>query len=270
MENIIFVSYKIANKLPLQQLAAFFNIENDAVWKDYIRIDIEEIEKILLYDSSKKAVFIYTYGCISFVNFNFNEIQTFLSYLEKLYIDVDNRLMSKFNESFTLNIDNRNRMVIEELEDFEYEFEYVVYDIISTVLAKSLELYKIETELSEVLDESGKFISYLDKGYLRANAKKVTHTIAKTIRFKYRSIESVRIFDIPSEFNKTIKSRHIYDEISNIFELSDRNVVLNNRMSILDSITGEYFEYKNIQSQRRLLMFEALLLAIFPIMHLVR
>lgn len=142
-------------------------------------------------------------------------------------------------------------------------------DVAAAVLAKSTELYNIERDLSQVLDEVGKFIVWLNKGYLRANTKKVASTLAQGIRFKYRSIESVRLLDRPSEFNRNHESRLLFDRLCGYFELNKRYEALANQMNILDSITGEYFSFGTKQSEQRLLLFEIVLLASFPLMHIL-
>lgn len=269
MEKKFFSTYKVAAKLPLVKISSFFNVKQDAGWKEYIKIDVPEIENILNYSSPNKAVFIYKYGCITFMNFNQNEIYTFLEYLKKIFVELDNKLFSQFNDTHTIYLSSDNKIVLWDDSEEQFHYHNKIDDIVASVLAKSTELYKIETELSDVLDSSGELISYLNKGHLRANTKKVISIIAKCIRFKYRSIESIRILDKPSEFNRTIEARQTFDKMSEFFELNDRYTILSDRMNILDSITGEYFNYRSKQAEKRLLLFEILLLSIFPLLQII-
>jgi len=269
VERIIFYTYKAATKLPLTQIASFLNIKQDAVWKEYIKIESTEVEKILKYASLKKSVYLYKFGCITFLNFKQDEIYIFLEYLKKLFVELDNKMISQFNESHVMSASSDGYVCLWEDDDAKFQYNKNIDDIVATILAKSTELYKIETELSDVLDEAGKFIMYLNKGYLRANTKKVISTIAECIRFKYRSIESVRLLDRYSEFNRTIELRQIFDKLSEFFELDERYIVLTNRMDILDSITGEYFSFRSKQSSIRLVLFEILLLSLFPLFRLI-
>jgi len=269
MEKIFFYTYKVAERLPLLKISSFFNINQDVGWKEYIKIDGIKIENILKYDSSKKAVYLYKYGCITFKDFNQNEIYIFLEYLKKIYVDIDNKLLSQFNETHVIYLYSDDNVILWESSEEKFHYHNKIDDIVASVLAKSTELYKIDAELSDVLDEAGKLISYLNKGYLRANTKKVISIIAKCIRFKYRSIESVQLLDNPSEFNRTIESRQTFDVMSNFFELNERFTILSNRMDILDSITGEYFSFRSKQAEKRLILFEILLLCIFPLLQII-
>lgn len=269
MDILFFNTYKAAAKLPLQLIAAHFNIQSDMSWREYIKIKSDSLEKIYMYKSEDKLVYIYKYGCISFVNFKQHEIQQFLEYLRKLYVELDDSLLLKFNDTHVMTIKD-NMVTLGEDTELTHKYSHKLIDITATVLAKSIELSKIETELSNVLDDAGHLIKYLNAGRLRANSKKVIGIIAKCTRFKYRTIESVRLLDRPPEYDKTIDTRNLYDNVSDIYELNERYIDVLSRTDVLDSITEEYFNFKSNQSENRLLMFEILLLAVFPIMHFLR
>lgn len=268
MDIIIFNTFKAATKLNLVQIASYFNLKNDVSWKEFIKIESDSLEEIFMYASTNKSVYIYKYGCISFVNFKQHEIQYFFEYLTKIYVELDNKLLSKFTESHIMMVKEGFVKLWEDSEE-EYEYNEILVDIAATVLAKSTEMNKIETELSKVLDDAGQLIGYLNSGRFRANSNKVISIIAQCTRFKYRSIESVRLLDRPPEFDKTIEIRKIFDDMGNFFELNDRYLTMSSRTDVLDSITEEYFSFKNKQSEGRLLKFEIMLLAIFPLMHFI-
>jgi uncharacterized Rmd1/YagE family protein len=267
MKEINFNTYKIATKLPLTRIAPFFKQKKETVRKEYLKIEETEVNNILKYTSEEKAVYLYKFGCITFLNFNQDEISVFLEYLETLFIDIDYKSLSKFNETHVMYPLNDDFISLWGDAEIKFRYHHYVEDIASAILAKSTELYKIETELSEVFDETGNFIQQLNHGNLRANTKKVASTIAKSIRFKYRSIESLRLLDRPSEFNRSIESREIFDTMSEYFELDERYTIISNQMKIVDAITGEYFSFRNKMFERRLLLFEIFLLASFPLIH---
>lgn len=269
MGKISLNTYKIAARLPLVRIAPFFNLRKDAAWKEYLKIDGAEVEKILKYASVKKAVYLYKYGCITFLNFSQDEIPVFLDYLQTLFVKLDYQLLSQFNENHALFLSDKGEVSLWEDADVKFHDQPLIEDIAATVLAKSTELYTIEIELSEVFDDADIFIKNLKSGYLRANTKKVISTIAKSIRFKYRSLESVRLLDRPAEFSRTLEPREIFDTLSEYFELDERYDVITNQMAILDSITEEYFSFRSKRSERRLIIFEIVLLSIFPLMHFV-
>lgn len=267
MKRIIFNTYKAVMKLPLVRIAGFFDLRQAAGWKEHLKIDGTEVEKILKYASTEKAVYLYKYGCITFMNFNQDEISIFLDYLETLFVELDYQLLSHYNETHVVTLSSEGEVYLWEGADPEFQNHRQVADIVAAVLAKSTELSAIETELSEVLDDADHFIAQLKRGYLKADNHKVISTIAKNIRFKYRSLGSVRLLDRPSEFNRTLEARKMFDTLSEYFELNERYGVISDQMEILDSITGEYFSFRSKRSEKRLLIFEIVLLTLFPILH---
>lgn len=269
MKKIVFNTYKVAVRLPLVRIDAFFNLNQNTGWKEYLKIDGTEVEKFLKYASAEKAVYLYKYGCMTFLNFDQDEIAIFFDYLETLFVELDYQLLSHFNESHVVTLSNEGEVYLWEGADLKFQDYQHVTDIVAAVLAKSTELYEIETELSKVLDDADHFISHLNRGYLKANTQKVISTIAKNIRFKYRSLESVRLLDRPSEFNRTLEARQLFDTMSEYFELNERYALISNQMDILDSITGEYFSFRSKYSEKRLLIFEIVLLSLFPLLHIL-
>lgn len=269
-KNILFHTYKAADKLPLAQLAAFFNLNQDIGRSEYIKIKDSEIEEILKYSASDKSVYLYKYGCITFVNFSSDEVHRFLEYLESLFVEPDEKLISKFYEHHTLHFLENNNVALCEGSEEEFCYQEKINDITAYVLAKSTELNNIETELNDVLDYAGKYISYLNKGYFWANNKKAISAMGKCIKFKYNSIKSIKLLDIPPQFNKTLELRHIFDILGEYFELADRYNILKTRMNMLDLITKEYFSYRSRQSARKLLLFEIFLLSLFPLLNILK
>lgn len=269
MEKIMINTYKVAARLPLAKIAGFMNKRQDVSWRDYLKFDGAEVEKILKYASAAKAVYLYKYGCVSFINFSQDEVAVFLNYLGALYIELNYELLSQFNETHEMILLSEIELILWEGDEVVFQYRPYVDEVAAAVLAKSTELYNIERELSQVLDEAGNFIVRLNKGYLRANTKKVASTLTQSIRFKYRSIESVGLLERPSEFNRTHESRLLFDRLSGYFELKKRYEALKNQMNILDSITGEYFSFGTKQSGDRLLLFEIVLLASFPLLHIL-
>ncbi len=269
MGKTILYTYKIALKLPLLQIASFFGIKESTKWKEYLRIDSDRVEGILKYSSEGKAIYFYKYGCITFVNFTQEEVYYIFKFLKSLYINIDFDLQSKYNESHSMEPDEEGNVSLWEEDEENFQYGRHMEDITSMVMAKSTELYKIERELSALLDESEKFIIYLQKGKLRANSSKVAKTMAKSIQFKYRSIESIKLLERPSEFNRSIMSSRIYDKMNRHYELSERYDLIKNQMDILESLSVAYSKLGSNQAEKRLLMLEIILLALFPLSHLI-
>ncbi len=269
MERVIFNAYKIADRLPLLQISTHFDLRQEADWKESLKLDEKHVEKVLAYTGADRAVYLYKYGCAAFVNCSRAETDQFLTYLGRQFVMIDARALDQFNETHVIIHTEDGYVRLWEDSGKVFADEPYVNDAVAAVLAKSTELHKIEQELSDVLDIADKYIGKLGKGSLIMNARGAASTIAKSIRFKYRSIENVRLLDRPSAFNKTMGVRQVFDKMSDYFELASRYGVLSNQIGILDSITEEYFSLGGWQSERRLILFEVLLLLIFPLLHIL-
>ena len=226
---------KVAGKLPLALLAERLKVPEAGIRRGTIIIED---------DDGGKSVCLYACGCISFIGFRPEEKTAFLQELVRLSIPVDYDLASRFNEG-------------RELDREEDE------SAAADVLARSVELEKMEEELSAVLDEAERFLHLLGRGLLRADLRRVSAMLSKSIGFKIRSAEGLSLLNRPRE------ERAAYDRIAQMYELDARYAVLADKLELLDRIMGKYAEYGGRQAERRLVLFEILLLASFPLMHLI-
>lgn len=267
MESVLFVTHKVADKLPLGTLAEYFRLPSPTRWREYIKIEESQLDTVLKYSVHQKAVYAFTYGCITFVNFDQDETYSFLEFLQSLVGALDFKMLHKYSESHRMELYADGNCSLWANGDESMPWSSQVADITAIVLAKSTEFYKVEVELSNLLDEAEIFIAYLQKGRLRSNAKKVASALSKIIRFKYMSLESIRIFDRPAEADRTLLSRRVYDEMANYYELEDRYEIVRKQMDDLQSLAGTYFSLGSNQTEHRLLWLEVFLLALFPLFH---
>lgn len=270
MKQITFNTYKVADRFPLGRIAEYFKFQNTASWREYIVIESVNLEKVLKYSTTEKRAYIFKFGCMTFVNFNQDEVYTFLEFLQSLVGKLDYVLFSRFNESHSMELYDDGTCSLWVSGDERVPWSEGINDIVAIILAKSTELYKIEVELSDLLDETENFIFYLQKGKLRANTRRVTSTVARIVRFRYRGIESIKILDRPREAEGEILSRQVYDQMAVYYELEDRYEVLEGQMDNLQSITESYFKLGKNQTENRLLWLEVFLLALFPLFHTVQ
>ena len=134
MDRIVFNAYKVATRLPLIQIASFFNLKPEG-WRQYIKLNKSIIEKILKY-SSEKIVYLYKYGCITFVGFNQDEIHVFLEYLRNSFIESDNKLITLYNESHTIYISEDGYIKLWSESEEQFKYNETIIDITANILAK--------------------------------------------------------------------------------------------------------------------------------------
>jgi len=269
MKKLNFICYKVALSLPLEKIAAFLKTQMTFSWKEYIELKDKQLDIILKTDSEDKSVYLFKYGCISFVNFSNDEIYSFLKYIELIIGKIDYSLFYEYHESHVLEVDDDLCCSFCNESNTKIKYTDDINHTIAIILAKSVEMSTFDTKLSELLGNAEKFIVFLQKGRLKWYRKKSCLIISKILRFEFDSINSVRILDRPLFAEHSIKSKEIYDSLMEYFEISDRFKILQNKINDLREITELYTSLSQNQSEYRLIMFEILLLLLFPLSYVI-
>jgi len=269
MKNVYFICYKVAPSLPLEKIAAFLKTQMTFSWKEYIVLKDKQLDIILKTDSEDKSVYLFKYGCISFVNFSNNEIYDFLKYIELIIGNIDYSLFYKYHESHSLEIEDDLCCSLTGNVNRKIEYTDDINHIIAIVLAKSVEMFSFDAKLSELLGDAEKFIVFLQKGRLKWYRKKSCLIISKILRFQFDSINSVRVLDRPMLAEQSIKGKETYDSLMEYFEMNDRYKILQSKINDLQEITELYTSLSQNQTEHRLVMFESLLLLMFPLFYII-
>ena len=154
MRVIHFKSCKVAPSLPLDRIASFLQTQMEFSWKEYIILSGSQLNTILKYDTEGKHVYLFNFGCISFVNFKDSEIYTFISYIETITDKIKHELIYKFSETHTIKVDDDGNCKLWLHNESNYGFHEGIIHIIAIVLAISIELFKFQTNLESLIDES--------------------------------------------------------------------------------------------------------------------
>ncbi|GAE89862.1 hypothetical protein JCM21531_3428 [Acetivibrio straminisolvens JCM 21531] len=172
MKTVRFISYKVAASLPLDKIAAFLKTNMKFKWNEYILVTGDQLDAILKYHSEEKAVYLFKYGCISFVNFMDKEIYSFLKYLESITSKMNYNLMPKYHESHNIIIDENLNCSLWENTAIKVDYDKNIDHVVSIVLARSTQMSFFETQLNTMLDNAEKFVILLQKGRLLTFTKK--------------------------------------------------------------------------------------------------
>ena len=270
MEKIRLNSYKIASQLPLSKIADFFRYHRPLRWQEHIIIEGSHLDWILKYHTIGKQVYLFQFGCITFVNFNAGETRTFLDTLESIIGNIDYNLFHKYYEMHALQLEDNGMCRLWEgrpvLTSFKPEIVYVT----ALILAKSAALNNIEVDISLLQDETEKFIYYLSKGKLHANSNSFVEITARLLRFKYDSVNNIRIFDRSGLVEQNLYSREVYDTLAAYYELAVRYNRIDRKVKNLHRITESYssLSYRNTENKQNL--YVIFLLVPFPLSYLVK
>lgn len=269
MERIYVRSLKIGQTLPLDRLAAFFGGGWPSAWRDYIILQPVHLEAVLKKPCPGRMVFVFSFGCLVFIQLEEEDIQTFLSFMAGLTDEIDYGMAAQFSEALTIHLDEAGQfMPVAELPR-SFQWGEPAAQVIALILAKSSALGKIEADVGQNVDESGAYIDYLWRGRLRMNKKGLTVMISKFLKFELESIRAVHIFD-RSAAETSLEARELYDLLAEHYELNDRFLALQSKTGSLRAAMRAYNSLSYRKSENRLYWFEVFLLALFPLASILR
>jgi len=265
MRTISFKCYKILPKLPLNKISSFFGISDTVRWKDSLALDSNLVSSILKKQSDSKFIFLYEYGCITFVNFESDEIDVAIQYIESISMKIDYDLYGKYNEQHVLNISDNGFFSLWSGSDKTFEFHNDIIPIVAEILAKSTALNKIETDMDILLDKNEHMITHYQRGYLPITKQKHARNISYILRFEYEVINHLQIFDRLEDTKQKQQSRQIYDLLSEYYEISDRFSIFEKKNNQMREISKTYSTRSFYNSEGGLILFEVFLLSLFPL-----
>ncbi|HOJ10096.1 MAG TPA: RMD1 family protein [Clostridiales bacterium] len=271
MREVGFDCFKIAPRINLKNIAAFFNLSWPASGRvEFIVLEDSQIETILKYGTHSKVAYIFEFGCITLVNFETDEINIFMEYIESITNKMQSGMILKYYERYEAEIDNSGFFKLYDESESCIRYNRNVEVILSVIMAKSTALFRVESEVDELMDKAEKYVDYLQKGWLHTHTRKFSAITARILRFEYDSIYSIEILDRIIGFDKKVKLREIYDEIAEYYELGDRFNILRNKVDNLRKITRAYTKLSYERHENRLYLFEVFLLILFPLSYLFR
>ena len=231
-----FKAIVLGNEMNLNKISQHFGSNRKLKWEEYLILKGSELQGIVR-DFEEKRVYLFHFGSIVFLNFQHHEIMDVINYLKNIEVGINDSNPFKYVDEYKIenNPDseyaiNNDYMVIEE--QAEYQF-----DIVSTILAKSVALEKIEMEISRVLDEIEDVVNSLHKGELAVSDEKLAKLSASILEFKLSTISYIMLLDKPAITWNNEKAGELFNELATLFELADRYEKLRHKIDTLMDIT---------------------------------
>ncbi|AEV69535.1 RMD1 family protein [Acetivibrio clariflavus] len=269
MSYIKIKSIKVSNFFSLDKIAEFLGIPMQSRWDDYIILSGNHLDLVLKYNTQNKHVYIFKYGCVSFANFEEEEISTFIKYIESIGVKINYSLIYNYYDVHNIEVLPNKKIKLWQNDNAEYDYDDTLIHTISIILSKSIELYRLESELDKLLDDAEQFITFLQRGRLGFYRRKSSLLISKILRFQYDSIHNIRILDRPGFVEQSMNLKAIYASLSEYYELDERLEIVEGKIASLHDILDLYSNLSFNQSETRLILFEIFLLALFPAFHIL-
>ena len=264
-ESINWNCYKVAPSLPLMAIASFFGFEKPIKWKKNITLCGSQLASILKYTDDRKSVFLFEFGCITFVNTTTEEIRRILDFLQSISCNISSDLLVRYHHSFSIQIDESGMYSPFSKKPGLYSYDEDVVPVTAAALAKDAELFFLEDEMETLLDKSESVIDRLRRAKLNITTLKYSREISLMLRFQYNSAYSVRVFDRSDAADSSLSAKNLYDEFMADCSFRDRLDVLQQKSDELYRIFNIYSTLSQSWKENRLLYFEILLLVMFTL-----
>jgi uncharacterized Rmd1/YagE family protein len=259
MESTVLLNgYKIASRPNLRQVSEFFQLQWSAAVSDYLLLTPGQIRIILNDDAAGKYVWLFKPGTICIANFDVSETHRLLKHLEATGIRINFAFFSAYNETRTVQAAHSD--LSGTLQSLQLH---------AVVMAKSIELKKLETSVNAIIDRSESFIVDLHHGLSHPNRPRFIATNIDIIKLQLDIIHSQKILDRPVECGDEQMLRELYDHLAADYDLEKRFVNLQEKIADLNTLLTSYHRLGFRHKEHRLYLFEVILLLMFPLFSLI-
>jgi len=262
MQTVRFYSFKVRETFDLDKIAAYFKRTRHLKWSAYIVLDNHLVESILKRPIKGHEVRLYQFGIVTFINFYEDEMRDFLSLIDQIE-SIDYNGFAKYYEHFELPIGEFGETLHDSLQTVPHK---LLVEMIAENTAKSVGLAHIENALNTLMDQIEPLLIQMSRGNVKVD-KRTKKVLGEIITFKYKLAQSIGLFEKPST-KLALKEWHEY--IIEHFELSDRYVILESKIDDLRKMLFQYYGFNHSRKERRLYIFEIVLLAFFPLSSLIK
>lgn len=249
-----FSCYKVSLKLNLQLVAAFFKIPHSDVDPDCLVFNPKQVGAVLKFETPTKFVWLFKFGCICFANFDSSETYHFLKHLEFAYDTINFNLFSQYNENYNLELDDTSEPVV----------LWKILGIYALTLAKSIELQYLQAKLDLVYDRAERLIFDLQRGFPKPTSRSLKKMTIEIVKIQLALLNKLKVLERPKDFDD-LELKNIHNSAINTFELLKRFETIQTKIITIIEIITPYQKLGFNRQEKRLLIFETVLLALFPL-----
>ncbi|MFC5452898.1 RMD1 family protein [Paenibacillus aestuarii] len=233
--NFTFKALAITNEIDLNKIAIHCGIPKKYTWEQPLMLRSDLLASILQKAMNPlQQVLVFSFGSVVFINIeNVNEITRFLIFIQTFEPGIDLHPAEKYTDDYSLHIETVDSMELTDEYVIVSEYESFYPELISTVLAKSVALERIEEQLGAIQDNLENMIDRLEKGKLSVSNKELAFTTAKVVRHEYNTLAYIMILDKPDLTWTHSTASEFYDKMMDFFELNDRYKILKSKTDIL-------------------------------------
>lgn len=268
MKKITLKAYSVTNELDLNKIAVLRGIKKKYVWEEALILQGDTLRDILEVDIvEEEKVFLFSFGSVVFFNINGDKILKIMMFLYENLPEIDLKNFSNYSDDYEIRIyeegenDQKGNEQKEHAENSEYSEheehrltdEYIVLssledhvpEIVSTVIAKSVALERIEGKMGKIMDSIEHVIEKIERKKLTLSNQRVAKIVSEVVRHEYNTISYIMILDKPDITWTSSDANELYDELAKFFELDERYKTLRSKTEIINSIIDNFASISN-------------------------
>jgi required for meiotic nuclear division protein 1 len=256
-----FKAIALSNEINLNKIAQHFGINRKFRWEDSLALNDNHLKGIIR-EPESKSVYIFHFGSMVFINFQPHEMMDVINYIKRVEKSINISNPFAYKDEYKLEIKTgealsitNDYMVASEANDYQWE-------IIATVLSKSVALEKIEIDIDVLLDEIEDIVTYLHQGKLSVSDQQLAKMSAKILGFKFDTISYIMLLDKPDITWINEEASELYAELRTLYELEDRYEKIRHKSETLMDITQVFTSLAHAQRGNRLEWAVIILIAI--------
>lgn len=256
-----FKAIVLSNEMDLNKIAQHFGINRKFKWEESLLLTGDKLKGIIRQTDHKK-VYIFHFGSMVFLNFQHHEMTDVINYLRKIEVGIIYTGPFKYVDEYKIESNpegifaiNNEYMVTKEQAEYQL-------DIVSTILAKSVALDKIEMDISYLLDEIEEVVNDLYQGKLAVSDEKLAKMSASILGFKLSTISYIMLLDKPAITWNNENASELFNELTTLFELNDRYGKNRHKIDTLMDITEVFSGLAHAKRGTRLEWAVIILIAI--------
>ncbi|HWR56645.1 MAG: RMD1 family protein [Bacillota bacterium] len=241
----------VCNEINLNRIGQHFGITRKFKWEDPLSLKNDHLKGIIR-EPENKALFIFHFGSMVFVNFQKHEMMDVANYLKRIEKSLNIQNLFEHIDDYRLEIQpevepsiNNDVMVVPAPMDYQWE-------IVATILAKSVALEKIEIDIDLLLDEIEDIVEFLHQGKLSVSDEKLAKMSAKILGFKFNTISYIMLLDKPDITWTNEQAGELFADLGTLFELKDRYEKIRHKSDTLMDITEVFTGLAHAQRGNRL------------------
>jgi len=251
MTTINFKAVALTTEINLNKIATHFGINHKFRWEESLTLT-EQALKGIVPDLMGKSIYVFPFGSIVFVNCEHHEIMDLIHYLGRIEKSLSLVTTLDYFDDYKIEISQEGIPAINNDSLITSHEQSYQREIVGTVLAKSVALDRLEIDIDKLLDEIEDIVDYLQRGYLTVSDKKLAKMAARILGFRLSTISYIMLLDKPEITWVNEEAERLFDELSTLFDLTDRCENIRLKSEMLMDITSVFSDLAHAKRGNRL------------------